>query len=213
MSAKTQLWLVRHAETAKPTVFHGAESDVELGEHGKKQALAAADWYRDQVRPTVILSSTMTRAIQTARICADAIGVEPRTVLNLHERRVGALGGVPYQADGPWPETVRRWMAGEVHFTTPGAETYQELVDRCVPALHEAIRPYAGERILLITHGIVVKILLLSLLNNRTSADWEKIGHILNMITSEISWDGESWQEAQLMYLPPPVIALNELRK
>ncbi len=29
---ETVLWLARHAETATPTLFHGAESDVELGE-------------------------------------------------------------------------------------------------------------------------------------------------------------------------------------
>lgn len=30
----TRIWLLRHAETALPTVFHGAESDVGLSRRG-----------------------------------------------------------------------------------------------------------------------------------------------------------------------------------
>ena len=39
------VWLVRHAETAAPTLFHGAESDIELGAHGHRQAAAAVEWF------------------------------------------------------------------------------------------------------------------------------------------------------------------------
>ena len=60
----TILWLTRHAETATPNVVHGAESDVELGEHGRLQAAAAAGWFRD-LSPTVVV---------TARSVADPSG-------------------------------------------------------------------------------------------------------------------------------------------
>ena len=49
----TTIWLVRHAETAAPTMFHGAESDVALGEHGKRQTTAAAGWFAE-LRPTAM---------------------------------------------------------------------------------------------------------------------------------------------------------------
>ena len=57
------VWLVRHAETAAPTLFHGAESDIELGAHGHRQVAAAVKWFA-ALRPTVVVSSAMRRAVQ-----------------------------------------------------------------------------------------------------------------------------------------------------
>ena len=38
----TRVFLLRHAESADPTVFHGYESDVDLSERGVRQAEAIA---------------------------------------------------------------------------------------------------------------------------------------------------------------------------
>ena len=38
----TRVLLLRHAETAAPDRFHGAESDVDLGDRGSRQAEAVA---------------------------------------------------------------------------------------------------------------------------------------------------------------------------
>lgn len=39
---RTRVWLLRHGESANPTVFHGAESDIDLGERGRRQAALLA---------------------------------------------------------------------------------------------------------------------------------------------------------------------------
>ena len=38
----TRVYLLRHAETAQPDVFHGYESNVDLGPRGVRQAEALA---------------------------------------------------------------------------------------------------------------------------------------------------------------------------
>jgi broad specificity phosphatase PhoE len=61
----TRVLLLRHAETANPVIFHGAESDVGLSERGRQQADAIAPILAAH-SPTAIISSGMRRAIDTA---------------------------------------------------------------------------------------------------------------------------------------------------
>src|SRR5262249_61509498 len=88
----TVLWLTRHAETSIPTIFHGAESDVGLSDLGRRQAVAAAGWYRG-FGLTAVVSSAMTRAKDTAAPIAAACGVEHHIEPDLHERRGGGASG------------------------------------------------------------------------------------------------------------------------
>src|SRR4051812_41093539 len=100
----TRVLLLRHAESADPSVFHGAESDVDLSSRGRRQAERIADHLKS-LSPAVVVSSAMRRALATARpiaeACAVALEVEPL----LHERRVGpTLSGTPTSdPSGPWP--------------------------------------------------------------------------------------------------------------
>ena len=204
--ASTTVWLCRHAETASPHVFHGAESDVELGEHGKRQAIAAAEWFWEQ-RPTVVISSGMKRAVDSARVIAERCGIAHHVEPDLHERRVGDLGGMSYAlAEGPWVETVRRWSQGEIDYTTPGAESYADLVTRLVPAFDRAIAPFPNGRAVIIAHGIVCKILLLTHLEGWGPRKWGELGNVSNFAVSELTRKtGGIWQVRQRPFLPPPV--------
>src|SRR3954469_6859262 len=112
----TVIWLARHAETAVPAVFHGAESDVGLSDLGRRQAAAAAAWFR-HFTPSAVVSSGMLRARGTAAPIAPACGGPPDVGPEMHERRIGRMSGPAYSFDtGPWPETIRRWMAGELDY-------------------------------------------------------------------------------------------------
>src|SRR5262249_51225625 len=122
-----RVFLLRHAETADPLVFHGAESDVGLSARGRAQAEAVAPVLA-AYRPGAVVSSAMRRALDTAgpiaRACGLAVQVEP----DLHERRVGELSGTPTAGrDGVWPDTLRRWMAGDTGFAPPGAESFDAI--------------------------------------------------------------------------------------
>jgi len=88
---ETVIWLVRHAETATPTYFHGAESDVELGEHGHRQAAAAAGWFAER-KPTVVVSSAMkARGANRRANCSGRVACRTWWNRFLHERMVGPL--------------------------------------------------------------------------------------------------------------------------
>jgi 2,3-bisphosphoglycerate-dependent phosphoglycerate mutase len=211
---QTTIWLLRHAETSDPTVFHGLESDIGLSEHGQQQAQVVAEWLRP-FSPTVVVSSGMQRAIDTAKPIADTVGVRPNIEPQLHERRIGALCGEKFNLkEGPWVDTLREWQAGNIRFTTPGAESFEELQTRLVPAFQRVANLWPGERIVIVAHGIVCKVLLLSLLEGWSAQRWSELGRIENIATSELvgnSQDG--WIARSILQVPEPVAQLNHLAR
>lgn len=203
------VWIVRHAEVATPTLFHGAESDVELGEHGHRQAAAAAGWFAT-VKPTVVVSSAMRRAVQTAAPIAASCGIPHLQEPLFHERRVGPLSGQPHEEfNHVWLDTVARWQAGDTGFSPPGIESFDAIRDRTLPAFRRVVEAHPGGRVVLVCHGVVCKVLLLSLLRGHTAADWTTIGRAKNLAVSELVPDAEGWTARQLLVIPPPVFAVN----
>jgi broad specificity phosphatase PhoE len=204
----TTIWLTRHAETAIPTVFHGAESDVELSELGRRQAAAAAEWFRT-FDLTAVVSSNMKRARFTSEPIAALCGVPHHIEPELHERRVGILSGTSFSSEGgPWPDTINRWMAGETSFTTPGAESFDQLRARLVPAIQRIADMFPDGRVLVVAHGVVCKVLLLSLLPGFGPAAWQRIGKVANLAVSQLTRTGQAWSAGELLVLPPPVAGL-----
>ncbi len=200
----TRVFLLRHAESEDPHVFHGAESDVGLSERGRRQAeavapLLAAEW------PDVVVSSAMRRALDTAGPIARAAGLPVLTEADLHERRVGALSGSPFRADGIWPETLRRWMAGETAYAPPAAESYDAIRGRVLPVWDRLTAAHAGRTLVVVAHGVVCKVLLLSVLPGRSPADWERLGPFRNVAISDLRLTEAGWEALRLNEVPPPV--------
>lgn len=204
-----RVWLLRHAETTAPHVFNGAESDVDLSELGLLQSAAVADWFA-QHRPTAIVSSAMLRAIRTAAPIAAACGVPHTTHPHLFERRIGGLAGMPFATQsGPWHDTVAAWTAGDTAFTTPGAESFDELAGRLLPAWNEVCAAHPGGRVVVVAHGIVCKVLLLSLLDGYGVGAWERMGRSANVSVSElVPLANGKWSAERLLLVPEPVLAI-----
>jgi broad specificity phosphatase PhoE len=184
---RTRVLLLRHAESADPSVFHGAESDIGLSKRGEWQARAIAAHLATQGLQAVV-SSAMRRAIDTATPLAEACGLTLQVEAQLHERRVGALGGTPTgRPDGPWMETARRWIAGDTSFSLGGAESFDEMRARIVPAWERIALRHAGKTYAVVAHGAVIKALLLSILPGRSAAEWLSLGPIQNVAITELT--------------------------
>lgn len=211
-STMTAILLARHAETATPNLLHGAESDVSLGEHGRRQAAAAAGWFKNR-GVEVVVSSAMRRARETAEpiaaACTTTLEIEP----DLHERKVGSFS----QKSGPEldvmsRQTFRRWEAGEPGYAYPGMESFAEIAARVVPVFRNVAARHAGRRVAVIAHGVVCKVLLLSLLPGRGPADWTRLGRALNLSVTELVLDGHEWRAERLLEVPEPVASVNAER-
>jgi broad specificity phosphatase PhoE len=200
------VFLLRHAESANPTVFHGFESDVELSERGRRQAEALAVVLAAR-SPQVLVSSGMRRALQTAapiaRVCGLPVQVEP----DLHERRVGALSGAPVSTDGVWPQTLRRWLAGDTGHAPEGAESFDAIRARVLPVWERVTRQHDGKTLVIVAHGIVCRVLLLGLLPGWGPADWPRLSPMRNAAINEVVRAPAGWEVVRLNDLPESVAA------
>ena len=194
---ETRVLLLRHAETAAPDRFHGAESDVGLGERGRRQAEAVAGPLSRR-GPVALYSSRMRRAIETAEPIGRACALPLKTVADLHERRIGPLSG--RRKDEGWESysaVKRQWMAGQIDFTSEGAESYREIQDRVVPAFLDLSGDHPGETIVVVAHGVVIRVLLTSLLDGFGPADFERAS-IEFVAVHDLRFDGLHWRAERL---------------
>ncbi len=201
----TRVFLLRHAETANPYVFHGAESDVGLSDKGRRQAEAIAPYLAAKL-PDVVVSSNMRRARETAEPIARACGLPLLIEPELHERRVGSLSGTPnIDPEGVWPQTSRHWAAGDTGYNSDGAESFDDIRDRVLPVWERVTREHAGKTLVIVAHGIVCKVLLLSLLPGYSVADWPRLSPIRNVAVSELHETDGIWRAVTLIEQPSPI--------
>jgi 2,3-bisphosphoglycerate-dependent phosphoglycerate mutase len=205
----TRVLLLRHAESADHSIFHGAESDIDLSERGRRQAEAVAGLIA-AYRPHHVISSAMRRARATAapiaRACNLPIQIEP----DLHERRVGALSGTPTGLrEGAWPETLQRWLAGETGYAPPGAESLDQVQERVLAVWQRVTEKALDSTLVVVAHGLVSRVLLLSILTGWSIADWKRLGPIHNVAITELLRTDRGWHALRLNEIPEAVNAVH----
>lgn len=189
----TRVLLLRHAETSAPDRFHGAESDVGLGDRGLRQAEAVARRLA-VLRPGGLYSSGMRRAVETAGPIARACGLDVQIVPDLHERRMGSLSG--RLRDDGWAiydEARRRWASGDLDHTHPGGESYADIRRRVVPAFLEMAARSPAHTAVVVAHGVVIRVLLTSLLEGYDPADFDRIA-IEFVALNDLQSDNGRWR-------------------
>jgi broad specificity phosphatase PhoE len=194
---ETRVLLVRHGKTSDPDRFHGAESDVGLSERGIRQAELLA---RQLVglRPAAIYSSGMRRALETAEPIARACGLAPATIDALHECRLGSLSSQGKdEAGARYAELIGRWAAGDFGFKLEGGESYVEVQARIRGPFQELAGRSSGLTIAIVTHGLVIRVLLTSLLDGYGPSDFERL-RIRTGSLSDLRWDGARWSATAL---------------
>ncbi|MFO0843736.1 MAG: histidine phosphatase family protein [Gemmataceae bacterium] len=130
-------------------------------------------------------------------------GCRSRSSRALHERRVGPLSGTPAGGpEGPWPDTLRRWVAGETDYAPPGAGVVRRHPRPRPARLGAADGLHEGKTLVVVAHGIVIRVLLLSLLPGHGVADWKRLGPIRNVAVHELVCESE-WRAERLNELPP----------
>jgi len=149
--------LARHGETDDNEVgrFQG-HRDPPLNDRGREQARALADAAaREGVRE--LWSSPLRRALQTAEIVGERLGLRPRTDPRLMEVDVGAWAGrraLALAVDEP--EAYAQWRSGEPSFRFPGGESLEEQGRRVAEVLREIART-AQRPVLVVCHGGVIR--------------------------------------------------------
>lgn len=200
---ETRLLLIRHAETSAPDVYHGAESDIGLSDWGRRQAALLAEHLSTQ-GVSALYCSAMERAVATARPVGAACGLEPAILPSLHERKIGSLSGLSREEGWEiYAESKKRWMAGDLEFTHEGGESFAAIRRRVLPVVRQIALRHPGQTVILIAHGIVIRVLLLSLLDHLQPADFDRIAIDFASI-NDLRWYGHRWRAHALNQVVAP---------
>ena len=152
-SEMVELTLVRHGETdMNKEGLVQAETDMALNKVGKEQAKAAAEKLKGK-KFDVIISSSMKRAVETAKIIGKELGLEVQTHEVFRERTMGKWNGLPVGdvrkkagAKGPGGATFLK-------ATPPEGESFDAFLARARKGHDWLLREFAGKKVLLVTHG------------------------------------------------------------
>ena len=159
MSAITRICLVRHGETLWNTERRlQGHIDIELNQHGLRQARAAGEYLRDE-SAVALYSSDLARAWATAHALADSTGLKAQAMSAFRERRCGIFEGLTYdEAKLTHPEAYARFESREPGFAIPGGESLEDLHHRVIGALTDLAERHRGDIVLVVTHGGVLDI-------------------------------------------------------
>lgn len=157
-------------------------SDIPLNETGHKQARLAAqilsngDWSQ-------VISSPLSRAKDTARYVADALGIPE---INVHEllleRSFGDAEGSSYE---DWKERLQSGL------NAGGAESIEQLESRVNLLLDELASTYEGKSVLAVSHGALIRKLIGVVSDGEFPREGERFG---NASLTTIIHDGSSWK-------------------
>ena len=149
----TTILLARHGETDwnRERRVQG-HTDRPLTAEGRRQAAVLAEQLVDDP-PDAVYSSDLVRAHETARIVAERLGLDVVVLPELRERDFGTWEGLtddeilsrfPEAHNGPWGD----------------AETREEMLERVREAVARIAAAHPDGRVLVITHGGPVRVLL-----------------------------------------------------
>jgi 2,3-bisphosphoglycerate-dependent phosphoglycerate mutase len=148
------LLLARHGQTddnLEPLRAQGF-TDTPLNATGIEQAHALAERVAADFEVASLWSSDLKRALVTAQITGERIGLEPKLDPRLREGDRGDWEGRRFiDIARDEPDAYAAWMRGGADFRFPGGESLQEHSDRVWAAL-EQIRAEAPLPALVVCH-------------------------------------------------------------
>ena len=167
-----EIVLVRHGETEWNVgeIYRG-RADVALDEVGIKQAELLGK-YLSGLKLDAIYSSPLRRALDTANIVARYQSVDAQVSHGLIDFDYGEWQGLPdKEAKKLYSALHNKWHANPQLVKMPGGESLDDVRKRALAVVNEVVSKYRGS-IALVSHRVVNKVLICSLLGLDNSHFW-----------------------------------------
>ena len=154
----TELTVVRHGETVWNALGRQqGHLNSDLTELGIAQARAVAEALSGECFDA-LYSSDLGRAVQTAVVIAERLGLEIVTDVRLRERNLGVMQGLTMeQFQQRCPREYELFRQGNPDYCIPEGESARQRCERAVACGDELARRHAGQRVLIVTHGGVLQ--------------------------------------------------------
>ena len=158
---RTRFVLVRHGQTEHSAQKrYSGSSDPALTELGEKQAAAVAQAVARFGQIDAIVASPATRTQQTAKACAEALGIdaaEIETVDGFREMDFGVFEGLTRdEAQGKYGEEFGAWEAS-ISKAPPEGESVSAAHRRVTRARLKLQDAHEGQTVLVVTHMTPIK--------------------------------------------------------
>ncbi len=159
----TRLFLARHgeSETNQQKVITG-QLDVPLSDKGKSQAQWLCDVLKDE-RLTAIYSSSLGRAVATARPTADYHHLNLHTLDSLKEIHFGSLQGKSVDGRDTTARSFLETQQSDKEFTASGGESFQAFEARIWDCFEKLLKTLSGDFLVVAhrnTNAVILKRLL-----------------------------------------------------
>ena len=130
--------------------------DEPLNDAGRSQAESISSFVRE-INPQIIVTSNLRRAKETAMIAAGKLnGVEFVVEKDLRERSCGEAEGLTTSQILDKYGIRMEMMSTEVD-RIPGAEPYNDFLERILSAMDRVRLEFAGRKALIVSHGGVMR--------------------------------------------------------
>lgn len=202
------------------------DASVSLAQLGWQQGEALGRWIGSlppQQRPTVILVSPYLRAVQTSEAILRGAGLSKDELTyvideRLREKEFGILEGLTKQgiAEKFPVEFARRQEWGKFHYRPPGGESWCDVIFRLRSINETMIRDYAGERVMIVCHSVVVQCFryLFERMDEEQILQIDKDKDVANCSTTIYRFDRYAGKRGKLLlqtpyFLAPGVVSTN----
>lgn len=164
------LYLVRHGQTDwnKLKKLQGG-TDIPLNNEGKMEALALQEQFTS-LKFDAVYSSDLSRAKETAEIISHGRNLEVITTSSLRERSWGhhegkSFDGLKLEYGACFQPIIEHFDPDfeRLHPELKGVETYSQAINRVIPILEDIKLKFKGKSVLVVSHGGILKGLLLYL--------------------------------------------------
>jgi broad specificity phosphatase PhoE len=156
----THVRLVRHGEVAaehQGTYYGGAE--VPLSEHGEAESRRLAQHLATHDPPQALFSSPLRRALAVAEPLAAATGLTLQIDAGFRELHRGCWTHLTHgQLEARWPGAIAAYLADPETCNAPDGESESAFSARVWSALDRAVAQHAGQRLVIVTHGHVIRV-------------------------------------------------------
>ena len=158
---ETELILIRHGETVWNSQQRmQGHSNSDLSEEGRAQIESLGQWMKN-VSFDHIYSSDSLRARQTAEAITKYSGHTLKIDQRLREKNLGVFEGLTTEeAKERHPEIFRLFKTAGSNYVIDEGESTQQLLDRALEFIEEIRLMHPDQRVVLVTHGGVVRVLI-----------------------------------------------------
>lgn len=173
MAEKTTIYFIRHGECAgnRERRIRGC-ADFPLNDNGVRQAEALSECLAGRGIEHIV-TSPLTRAMMTAEILGERLGIRPVIKEGFKNISFGPWENrLQSEITAEFPEMWHTWLTDPESLRVRGAESVWEVRRRSLRELEMTAAEYAGKTIALVSHRALLKPMLAGALGIERPCFW-----------------------------------------